>query len=74
MVDKLPLSVSVPIASIIFIENLVLSLIYPILPFMVDFYMREEYEGLVPEDIISDYSGYLEGGFRFMQSFACIIW
>ena len=74
MEDKLPLSIGLSITCITLIENLILCLIYPILPFMVDFFMKEEYEGAVPEDIISDYSGYLEGGFRFMQFFACIIW
>ena len=73
--EKLSLSVELSIASITFIENLIMNLVVPILPFMVDFYMKDEYQGLaVPEDIISDYSGYLEGGFRLMQFFACIIW
>ena len=74
MGDKLVPSIAWSITSIMLIDNLLLGLMYPILPFMVDFYMKEGYESAVPEDIISDYSGYLEGGFRFMQFFACIIW
>lgn len=68
----LPLRVCISFVGITLCEVTIMNLIYPILPFMVEFYYKDSYSGEVPEDIISNNSGYLEGLYRLMQFFSCI--
>lgn len=72
--DKLPFKLHISIASIVLAENVVMNMINPILPFMIEYFFEDRYPNGVPEDIISNYSGYLEGVYRFMQFFACLTW
>jgi hypothetical protein len=74
--DKLSFGLCLSVAGIILTENIVMNLIYPILPFMVEFYEQNnnDHSGPATEEIISDHSGDLEGAYRFMQVFACIFW
>jgi hypothetical protein len=71
---KLPFGLCICITSIVLTENIILNLISPILPFMVEFYLRNETEDSATEYKISEYTGYLEGSFRMMQFFGSLIW
>lgn len=50
------------------LENSTVTLIYPMLPFIVNHYLSEEAD----ERSISEFSGYLEGAYRLSQFIACI--
>ncbi|OMJ92237.1 hypothetical protein SteCoe_5005 [Stentor coeruleus] len=68
----LPLKVCISFVGISLCEVTIMTLINPILPFMIEFYIKDSYNNVVPEDIISNNSGYLEGIYRLMQFFSSI--
>lgn len=70
--NNLSLGLRMSFAGMSLCENTIMNLVYPILPFMVEFYMKDSYAGGVPEDVISAYSGYMEGWYRLMQFLACL--
>ena len=53
-------------------EDIVNHIVIPMLPFMIEFYEKDNYNGKVPEKIISSYSGYLDAAYRFSQFFSSI--
>ena len=60
------------VLTMILSEDIINHIIIPMLPFMIEFYEKDNYNGKVPEKIISSYSGYLDAAYRFSQLFACI--
>lgn len=68
----LPIGIRMSFVGLSLCESSIINLVFSIVPFMVEFYFKDSYAGTVPEDIISIYSGYLEGIFRLMQFFSSI--
>ena len=61
--------VKITIIFLSLIEAGILNLLYPILPFMVEHYLGNTSS----EQLISEYSGYLEGIYRLNQFIGCIL-
>ncbi|OMJ79964.1 hypothetical protein SteCoe_19879 [Stentor coeruleus] len=68
----LSLGTRISFTSLSLCESAVINLIFSIIPFMTEFYLKDAYPNTVPEEIISSYSGYLEGIFRLMQFFSSL--
>jgi hypothetical protein len=72
--SDISLGIKITIVLLASCEAITNYLIMTIVPFMVEFYLLNEYNGKVPEDIISEYSGFLDSVYRFAQVFAALIW
>ena len=72
--ERISWTVKLSFVFITMIESLSMQALSPIVPFMIEFYLKGDYSGPVPEDVISYNTGIFEGGFRFMNIIACLLW
>ena len=66
--EEISFKLKLAIACLSLVENTTVTLICPLLPFIVNHYLSEEAD----EQSISEFSGYLEGAYRLAQFVACI--
>lgn len=70
--QEVTFGLSLTIVFLSLVENVIFNLIFVLLPFMSEFFLKDSYPGKVPEDAISNYSAYLEGGYRLLQCVASV--